>query len=67
VGPNGLTINNDRTGPDVLATIVSLKCGEKFNDICLFVLLILEFPVSSAQAERSFSTMLKVQDLFKNF
>jgi len=50
-------------GLDVLWTL-SFKTGDEFpfKDLYLFVLLVLTLPVLSPQAERTFSTMKRVQN-----
>jgi hypothetical protein len=62
-----LTNNNVKTGLDVLSTLLSFKTGDKFpfQDLYPFVLLVLTLPVSSAQAERTFSTMKRVKNYLR--
>ena len=53
---------------EVLKALVSMKCGEKsvFPDLLAFVNLIMTLPVSSAQAERTFSTMKRVKNYLRS-
>ena len=48
--------------------LVSMKCGEKsvFPDLLAFVNLIMALPVSSAQAEPTFSTMKRVKNYLRS-
>ena len=54
----------NKTGRDVLEFLLSMKTGTKFvfPDLLTFVNLVLTIPVTSAQAERTFSTMKRVKN-----
>ena len=60
--------NRNANVSEVLKSLLSMKCGEKsvFPDLLAFVHLVMTLPVSSAQAERTFSTMKRVKNYLRS-
>lgn len=66
-GPNLACDQQCRNVADVLKTLNTMKYGERFvfPDLVAFVNLVSTLPISSAQAERTFSTMKRVKNYLR--